>query len=116
MLLTAIATVCWAPALSPNVGNARRSGPNVGNARRSGPVTAGISRRAALAGVGAAGGLGLLPATAAEPEVFSPMQGSLQGRTILITGANTGLGLESAKRLSAAGATVIAKNSALNVR
>jgi len=33
--------------------------------------------------------------------------GSLKGRTVVITGGNTGLGLESAKRLATAGATVV---------
>ena len=36
-----------------------------------------------------------------------PAAGSLTGQTILITGANTGLGLESAKRLAGAGAKVV---------
>jgi NAD(P)-dependent dehydrogenase (short-subunit alcohol dehydrogenase family) len=39
--------------------------------------------------------------------VYTPEPGSLQGQTILITGGNTGLGLESAKRLAAAGAHVV---------
>ena len=41
-------------------------------------------------------------------EVFAPAPGSLAGRTVLITGANSGLGLESAARLAAAGADVVA--------
>jgi len=41
------------------------------------------------------------------PPVYSPAPGSLAGRVVLITGANTGLGLESAKRLYASGATVV---------
>lgn len=39
--------------------------------------------------------------------VFNPAPGSIAGQIVLITGASTGLGLESAKRLAAAGATVI---------
>jgi NAD(P)-dependent dehydrogenase (short-subunit alcohol dehydrogenase family) len=39
------------------------------------------------------------------PDPYLPT--NLQDKVILITGANTGLGLESAKRLAAAGATVI---------
>ena len=39
--------------------------------------------------------------------MYSPARGSLAGKTILITGANTGLGLESALRLRRAGANVI---------
>lgn len=39
--------------------------------------------------------------------VYRPAAGSLVGKTVLITGANTGLGLESAKRLLAAGARVV---------
>ena len=46
------------------------------------------------------------PATAADPQLYTPPV-SLTGKTILITGGNTGLGLESAQRLAAAGATVI---------
>lgn len=38
---------------------------------------------------------------------YEPPAGSLRGQTMLITGANTGLGLESAKRLAAAGARVV---------
>lgn len=39
--------------------------------------------------------------------VYEPEAGSLTGQVILITGASSGLGLESAKRLAAGGATVV---------
>lgn len=39
--------------------------------------------------------------------IFEPLPDSLTGQTILITGANTGLGLASAQRLAASGANVI---------
>ena len=44
---------------------------------------------------------------AADDAIYRPAPGSLVGTTILITGANTGLGLESAKRLAQAGANVV---------
>lgn len=39
--------------------------------------------------------------------VYRPARESLSGRRVLITGANTGLGLETASRLASAGASVI---------
>jgi NAD(P)-dependent dehydrogenase (short-subunit alcohol dehydrogenase family) len=39
--------------------------------------------------------------------VFTPEAGSLQGKTIFITGGTSGLGLESAKRLAMGGAEII---------
>ena len=68
------------------------------------------SRRSVLGGAAAASALALLPtspAFAASSGVFKPAAGSLEGTTIFITGANTGLGLESAKRLAAAGGSVV---------
>lgn len=41
------------------------------------------------------------------PSPFQPTAGSLNNKLIVITGGNTGLGLESGKRLAAAGATVV---------
>ena len=71
------------------------------------------SRRALLGGGAAV--VGLAVGTASEKAwglggndaVYAPPAGSLAGKTILITGANTGLGLESALRLRRAGANVI---------
>lgn len=68
-----------------------------------------LDRRTVLVGAGSAAALAVAPPVrAAEPLVYKPAQGSMDGSTVLITGANTGLGLESAKRLAAAGATIIA--------
>jgi NAD(P)-dependent dehydrogenase (short-subunit alcohol dehydrogenase family) len=64
------------------------------------------TRRAVLIGAGAAATT--LPSAAfAFETVYKPKKGSLKGETVLITGANTGLGLESAKRLAAAGASIV---------
>ena len=75
-----------------------------------------IGRKAFLAG--AAGGIVAGTAAAAGAAVeannqinkkapYEPSLDSLKGQVIVITGGATGLGLESAKRLSAAGATVV---------
>mmetsp|Transcript_64800 Transcript_64800/g.122905 ORF Transcript_64800/g.122905 Transcript_64800/m.122905 type:complete len:469 (+) Transcript_64800:92-1498(+) len=67
-----------------------------------------VDRRSLLIGAGVAGSLlASLPASAADEGLFNPSPGSLDGTTIFITGANTGLGLESAKRLAKAGASII---------
>ena len=75
----------------------------------SSPHTHLSSRRSLLGGAAAASSLALLPtpSVAASSGVFKPAAGSLEGTTIFITGANTGLGLESAKRLAAAGGSVV---------
>lgn len=69
--------------------------------------------------VGAAGGLvvGTAAATGAalvineqinnRPAPYEPPFGSMNDKVVLITGGTSGLGLESAKRLGAAGATII---------
>jgi NAD(P)-dependent dehydrogenase (short-subunit alcohol dehydrogenase family) len=41
------------------------------------------------------------------PSPYHPATGSLVGKTVIITGGNTGLGLETAKRLAVAGATIV---------
>mmetsp|Transcript_3262 Transcript_3262/g.7045 ORF Transcript_3262/g.7045 Transcript_3262/m.7045 type:complete len:425 (-) Transcript_3262:3100-4374(-) len=77
-----------------------------------------ISRKSFI--VGAVGGLVLgTTATAAGAAVaierntasnkgpYEPPAGSLTDKVVLITGGSTGLGLESAKRLAAAGATIV---------
>mmetsp|Transcript_2555 Transcript_2555/g.5466 ORF Transcript_2555/g.5466 Transcript_2555/m.5466 type:complete len:386 (+) Transcript_2555:106-1263(+) len=40
-------------------------------------------------------------------KIYEPLPGSLAGQVHVVTGASSGLGLESAKRLAAAGATVV---------
>eukprot|EP00435_Cladocopium_sp_Y103_P066497 s147_g28.t1 len=60
-----------------------------------------------LLGVGALLGLRQLKAVVDGPEEFQLQPGSLQGRTVLITGGSSGLGFESALRLAEAGARVL---------
>jgi len=48
------------------------------------------------------------------PEPFQPLPGSLDGKVIVITGGNTGLGYESAKRLAKGGATVVITSRSLS--
>lgn len=52
-------------------------------------------------------------AAAGDTKIYRPAPHSLDGKVAVITGANTGLGLESSKRLAAAGATVIMTSRSL---
>lgn len=70
----------------------------------------GDSRRGFLSKVigGAAAGAFVANGVAVQgPAPYQPAFGSLKDKVIVITGGNTGLGLESGKRLAAAGATVV---------
>jgi NAD(P)-dependent dehydrogenase (short-subunit alcohol dehydrogenase family) len=81
----------------------------------------GIGRKAFLAGAAGAAVVGTATAAGAAVSInnnnqntkrptntpYEPAPGSLEGQVVLVTGGSTGLGLESAKRLSAAGATVV---------
>ena len=44
---------------------------------------------------------------ASSADVYEPKPGSLLGKVMIVTGASSGLGLESSKRLAAAGATIL---------
>jgi NAD(P)-dependent dehydrogenase (short-subunit alcohol dehydrogenase family) len=80
-----------------------------------------IGRKAFLAGAVGAAVVGTATAAGAAVSInnqkqntnrptrtpYEPAPGSLEGQVVLVTGGSTGLGLESAKRLSAAGATIV---------
>ena len=72
-----------------------------------------LSRKNFIAGIatGIISGTIATAAIAIDPindkKIYQPPSGSLNDKIILITGGSTGLGLESAKRLAAAGATIV---------
>ena len=88
-------------ALQPSTPAARQRNSHISMTQSAVQTGAVISRRAAI--LGTAAGLAvqssMAPAVASGPSIFEPAAGSLVGTTVLITGANTGLGLESSKRL-----------------
>ena len=91
--------------------------PRLLRAGRASPVMAAdmdgaadVSRRGALQkGLGALAVAGIVGNKVAVegPPVYTPAGGSLSGRVIVITGANVGLGYESAVRLAKGGATIV---------
>ena len=109
MLSFTLACASWAS--SARLLTSQQSDLPMAAVRTTTPIaSARISRRSAV-GLGSASAAATLltpPAVAGANDVYVPVAGSAKGKTILITGANTGLGLESAKRLAVAGATVIA--------
>jgi len=68
-----------------------------------------MSRKTFFVGVASSGFvLGTSPTTAVAADApYEPPVGSLTNKVVVITGGTTGLGLESAKRLAAAGATIV---------
>lgn len=60
-----------------------------------------------IGGAVLAGAAAVAVQRAQQPPIFTPNPNSLSDKTILITGASTGLGLESAKRLAVGGASII---------
>ena len=71
-----------------------------GMSRRSMLQTVGVTGAVAASGVG-------LQRYLMGPDVYQPPAHSMDDKVVVITGGTAGLGLESAKRLAAAGATII---------
>jgi NAD(P)-dependent dehydrogenase (short-subunit alcohol dehydrogenase family) len=61
----------------------------------------------AVVSAAAVGALAVWWAHSSSKSFFTPKPGSLQGKTIVITGGTSGLGLESAKRLAVGGAEIV---------
>ena len=68
---------------------------------------AGVAVVGTAAAAGAALAIGNQATANDNYKIYEPAANSLNGQVIVITGASTGLGLESAKRLAAAGATIV---------
>lgn len=110
MLGLPLSATLLVPTLKPSSPTALLPIPMLPTPKPQSPQTHASTRRSVLGGAAAASTLALFPtapAFAAGTSIFKPAAGSLEGTTIFITGANTGLGLESAKRLAAAGGSVV---------
>jgi len=66
-----------------------------------------IFLKKSLLGTAVVSGIVINGVSVQGPPPYYPKLGSLTGKLIVITGGNTGLGLETGKRLAAAGATVV---------
>lgn len=71
------------------------------------PAAVATSRRVASSADNTNRASSLRPERNNNKKIYEPPPKSLDGKIIVITGANSGLGLESAKRLAAAGGTIV---------
>jgi NAD(P)-dependent dehydrogenase (short-subunit alcohol dehydrogenase family) len=78
-----------------------------GTTDRKGFLQKSATAASALIGTATSTCIGGVEPVLAAKEIYRPAPNSLNGQIHVITGASTGLGLESAKRLAAAGATVV---------
>jgi NAD(P)-dependent dehydrogenase (short-subunit alcohol dehydrogenase family) len=81
--------------------------PSPGTTDRKGFLQKSAAAASALIGTATSTCIGGVEPVLAAREIYRPAPNSLNGQIHVITGASTGLGLESAKRLAAAGATVV---------
>jgi NAD(P)-dependent dehydrogenase (short-subunit alcohol dehydrogenase family) len=93
------------PAPRDSSGDSGTSTPVSPQRRALGRAAVGFA--AATLTVGVAPSVPVAQAAETDTKIYSPPRKSLTNKVVLITGGNTGLGLESGKRLAASGATVI---------
>ena len=75
--------------------------------KKNAKLAIGAAVGAATLGTAAVGTAVVLNRLNREPNVYIPPSGSMNGEVVIVTGASSGLGLETAKRLANAGATVV---------
>ncbi|KAL9181956.1 hypothetical protein ACHAXT_012299 [Thalassiosira profunda] len=72
-----------------------------------GPLVGAAAAGTVVAGAGAVGAAVAINQLNTDREVYQPAAGSMDGQVVVVTGGSSGLGLETAKRLAAAGAKVV---------